>query len=226
MQEKRPSARRAAPAPTAKPVGRPRTGAREAIVAAAVGEFAQEGFGGARIERISKGANTSDRMLYYHFESKEALFLAALEKVHEDIIEAVSRIELRQLDPRDGMKRFIAFLWRYYQEHPEFISLVNSENLHGARHVRDSKRIRGSSGALLSVLEDLMSRGVAAGHFRRDVTITEVHLTIVSLCYYYLSNSATMSHFLGFDMLQAEAKDAWLGYISRLVLDFLGERVG
>ena len=47
-------------------VGRPPNGTREAIVDAAVQEFAQEGLGGARIERISKRAETSDRMLYYH----------------------------------------------------------------------------------------------------------------------------------------------------------------
>ena len=202
-------------------VGRPPSGTREAIVDAAVREFAQEGFGGARIERISKRAETSDRMLYYHFESKESLFLAALEKVHDDMIAAEERINLEQLDPREGLKRLIAFIWRYFQEHPEFISLVNAENMYGARHVHQSERIKQSAVPQLRIVEDLLVRGVTAGHFRRDVTVIELHLTIVSLCYYYQSNAATMSNFLGFDMKQQEACDAWLTHVTRIVSEFL-----
>lgn len=208
-------------APRQRAVGRPPSGTREAIVDAAVQEFAQEGLGGARVERISKRAETSDRMLYYHFESKESLFLAALEKVHDDMIAAEGRINLERLDPREGLKRLIAFIWRYFQEHPEFISLVNAENMYGARHVHRSERIKQSAIPQLRIVEDLLARGVAAGHFRRDVTVMELHLTIVSLCYYYLSNAATMSNFLGFDMKQQEARDAWLTHVTRVVSEFL-----
>jgi AcrR family transcriptional regulator len=208
-------------APRQRAVGRPPSGTREAIVDAAVQEFAQAGLGGARIERISKRAETSDRMLYYHFESKESLFLAALEKVHDDMIAAEGRIDLERLDPREGLKRLIAFIWRYFQEHPEFISLVNAENMYGARHVHQSERIKQSAIPQLRIVEDLLTRGVAEGHFRRDVTVMELHLTIVSLCYYYLSNAATMSNFLGFDMKQQEARDAWLTHVTRVVSEFL-----
>jgi AcrR family transcriptional regulator len=83
---------------TGRAIGRPPSGTREAILGAAILEFAEVGFGGARIERISKRANTSDRMLYYHFDSKDALFQAALEQVHEDMITAESAIELHQVD--------------------------------------------------------------------------------------------------------------------------------
>src|SRR5690606_25409080 len=115
---------------------------------------------------------------------KEALFQAALEKVHEDMIAAESAIELSQIDPREGMKRLISFIWRYFQQHPQFIRLVNTENMYGARHVVRSQRIRGSSSTQLKLVEDLMNRGMEAGYFRRDVTVIEIHLTIVSLCYY------------------------------------------
>ncbi|WP_337180033.1 TetR/AcrR family transcriptional regulator [Hydrogenophaga borbori] len=207
--------------PRARGVGRPPSGTREAIVAAAVEEFALEGFGGARIERISKRASTSDRMLYYHFDSKESLFQAALEKVYGDMIAAESRINLEQLDPREGLRRLIAFIWRYFQENPSFISLVNAENMYGARHMLKSTRIQQSAIPQLRMVEDLLTRGVAGGNFRRDVTVVELHLTIVSLCYYYLSNAATMSHFLGYDMKQSDARDAWLTHVTRVVMDFL-----
>jgi TetR/AcrR family transcriptional regulator, upper aerobic nicotinate degradation pathway regulator len=205
-------------------LGRPSAGTRGAIISAAILEFSEEGFGGARIERISKRANTSDRMLYYHFDSKDALFQAALEKVHEDMVLAESKIELQQVDPREGMKRLIAFLWRYFQENPQFISMVNIENMNAARHAKNSKLIQSHARPALRLVEEVLERGVAAGYFRRDVTLFEMHLTIVSLCYYYLSNAATMSNFHDYDMMRPEARDTWLTHITRVVMDFLTVR--
>jgi AcrR family transcriptional regulator len=201
--------------------GRPSAGTRDAILRAAILEFSEQGFGGARIEQISKRANTSDRMLYYHFESKDALFQAALEKVHGDMILEESKIELSQVDPREAMKRLIAFLWRYFQENPQFISMINIENMHAARHAKGSQLMKSYARPALELVKDVLERGVAARHFRRDVTVFELHVTIVSLCYYYLSNAATMSDFHGYDMLRPEARDAWLTHITRVVMDFL-----
>ena len=47
---------------------------RESIVEAAIEEFAQQGYLGAKTTRIAKKAGVSSRTLYKHFESKEALF--------------------------------------------------------------------------------------------------------------------------------------------------------
>lgn len=210
---------REAPEPPRR--GRPSSGIRSAIVLAAIDEFAREGFGGARVERISKSAGTSDRMLYYYFESKDGLFQAALEKVHEDFVAAASSIELGELDPREALWRLVAFVWRHYLNHPQFISLVNTENRFEARHATQSDSIPRSAAPQLKLVDDLLRRGVESGHFRRDATAIQVHLTIVSLCYYYQSNAATMSNYLGYDMRSDEALDAWLGHITRVVLDWL-----
>ena len=47
---------------------------RASIVEAAVAEFQECGFAGARINRIAERAEVSKRTLYKHFESKDALF--------------------------------------------------------------------------------------------------------------------------------------------------------
>src|SRR5437867_11160779 len=58
-------------------------GMQRKILDAATNEFANHGYGGARIERISRRARTVDRMLYYYFGSKEKLFRAVLEGAYE-----------------------------------------------------------------------------------------------------------------------------------------------
>jgi Tetracyclin repressor-like, C-terminal domain len=75
----------------------------------------------------------------------------------------------------------------------------------------------GPSGCWVS--DWLLEFGVKAGYFRRDVPLFGIHLTVVSLCYCYLSNAATMSNFHGYDMMRPEARDAWLTDITRIVMD-------
>ena len=53
--------------------------AAERILKAAMREFANHGFAGARVERILKRANVSPRSLYYHFGSKQGLYDAVRE---------------------------------------------------------------------------------------------------------------------------------------------------
>src|SRR5688500_981067 len=103
-----------------------RTKAR--ILEAATQEFARYGLGGARVDRIAARAGANKRMLYYYFGSKEALFLAALEASYANIRNAERGLDLEHRDPREALRRLVEFTWKYYLEHPEFMTLLNSEN--------------------------------------------------------------------------------------------------
>ena len=49
------------------------------------------------------------------------------------------KLEIEKDDPITALKRLVRFTWSYYLENPEFITLVNSENLHKARHIKGSE---------------------------------------------------------------------------------------
>src|SRR5258708_27040559 len=74
----------------AKPPRRRRTRTpdqtREALLRAAVAEFAREGYGGGRVDRISRAAKSNDRMLYYYFSRKEKLFRQVIEYFYADLL--------------------------------------------------------------------------------------------------------------------------------------------
>lgn len=57
---------------------------RQDILDAALVEFGEIGFAAARINRIAELASVSKRTLYNHFESKEALFDAIIDKLMAD----------------------------------------------------------------------------------------------------------------------------------------------
>src|SRR5579863_3415174 len=54
---------------------------RARILDAALSEFALHGLAGARTERIASAAGVNKALLYYHFDSKEKLYIAALEMI-------------------------------------------------------------------------------------------------------------------------------------------------
>jgi AcrR family transcriptional regulator len=223
MAQESPAARRPSKA-EAEPRHRDAEQTRRAILDAAVLEFARLGMGGARVDEIGRRAGCNLRMIYYYFGSKEALYVAALEKVYADFVAAERALNLDSLSPIEGVQRLISFTWHYFREHPEFISLLNTENMHGAKFARQSAEVSGGAGAQMRLIEDVLRRGVREGVFRADVAVFETHVTIVSLCYFYLSNRATMSNYLGRDMTSQGACDAWLTHMSQVVLASLVRR--
>lgn len=62
-------------------------GAAERILTAAMGEFAEHGYAGARVERIYKRADVSPRSIYYHFGSKRGLYDAVRERLRKQHFE-------------------------------------------------------------------------------------------------------------------------------------------
>ena len=191
---------------------------RRRILSAATTEFAAAGYGGARVERISRSAGTVDRMLYYYFGSKEGLFRSVLEDAYEKLGAAEQRLRLAGVDPVRGMRELVAFTWNYYLQHPEFIRLLNSENLHRGEHVRKSRRVKSLSFPLLSILTDLLARGKVQGEFRHDANPVQLYITVAALAYFYLSNRYTLSRFLGYDLMARGARARWLRHISAVVL--------
>lgn len=51
------------------------------ILAAAAAEFADRGFAGARVDRIARRARVNKAMIYYHFKSKQGLYVEILRRV-------------------------------------------------------------------------------------------------------------------------------------------------
>ncbi|CAG0994736.1 HTH-type transcriptional repressor NicS [Burkholderiales bacterium] len=196
-----------------------RTKAR--ILNSATQEFSRHGLGGARVERITKRAGANKRMLYYYFGGKELLFVAVLEKAYEDFGNAQRELHLDEFTPVEAMRRLMAFLWDYFLDNPEFIRLLNSENLHQAKHLKRSTRVHELASHILAILGGVVRRGQAEGVFRPDVDINQLYITVTGLGYFYLSNRYTLSTLLAMDMLAPDARSARLAHITEVVVAYL-----
>jgi len=222
----RPAGRTAASprrARAAAPEPRPRDADRSQgeILEAATAEFAEFGLGGARVDRIAERARVNKRLIYYYFGSKEDLFRAVLERAYEGIRGEERKLSMSEVDPIEAIRRLIAFTWNYYLAHPEFLTLLNSENLHRARHLKESADIASMNSPLVQMLAEVLERGHKAGIFRAGVDPVQLYISIAGLAYFYLGNCHTLSAVFARDLLATKAKVERLSHMTDLVLGYL-----
>jgi AcrR family transcriptional regulator len=204
-----------------EPRGRDADRSRDAILAAARDEFAEHGLGGARVERIAERAGLNKRLIYYYFENKDALFSAVLEQTYLDIREAEKRLHLADLTPAEAVRKLTEFTWNYYLEHPEFLTLLNSENLHRARHLDGSARVRELNSPLIQSLAEILERGRRDGSFRGGVDPVQLYISIAGLSYFYLSNNHTLSAIFGRNLMAPKARSERLSHICDVILGYV-----
>lgn len=205
-----------APQKPAATAPRPRTRDAEAtktrILEAAKREFAKNGLGGARVDVIAEKARANKRMIYHYFESKEGLFQTVLENAYVDIRTAEQKLNLDHLDPKAALERLVRFTWDYYLRNPEFITLVNSENLHRAKHLKKSEVVKVYSRKFVSMVKTILDRGEAAGVFRPGVDPVQLNITIAAIGYYYLTNRFTGAIVFERDLMAKEALEERLRF--------------
>ena len=200
----------------AKPARKPRIRDAEAtrarILDAAKKEFAKNGLGGARVDVIAEKAKANKRMIYHYFESKEGLFQTVLEAVYLDIRTAEQKLHLEDLAPKAALEKLVRFTWDYYLKNPEFLTLVNSENLHRAKHLKKSEIVKSSSRKLVNMVGGLLERGVKEGVFREGIDPVQLNITIAAVGYYYLTNRFTGSIIYERDLMADEALEKRINF--------------
>ena len=209
------------PTETVEPRSRDADRSQLAILASARDEFAERGLAGARMDSIAARAGLNKRLIYYYFGSKDDLFLAVLERVYADIREAEQRLHLEEIDPVEAIRQLVSFTWNYYLEHPEFITLLNSENLHCAEHLRRSERIQEMNSPLVQLLDGVLERGRRDKLFRAGIDPVQLYISIAGLAYFYLSNNHTLSAVFGRDLMTRKAHNERLSHMCDVILGYV-----
>ncbi|NTJ44443.1 TetR/AcrR family transcriptional regulator [Agrobacterium larrymoorei] len=191
---------------------------RAAILEAARREVAAKGLAGARIDVVARRAGTNKRMIYHYFGDKDALYLAVLEDAYRHIRNAEHRLDLARKQPVEGLRELALFTWHYFLDHPEFLSILATENLNQARYLRQSSNIAEMHSNFISELEGVLKRGEVSGDFRAGLDPVDVYLTIASLGFFYLSNRFTLSTIFQRDLAAPAELERWGQHIVNTVI--------
>jgi AcrR family transcriptional regulator len=173
------------------------------------------------MDRIATRAGLDKRLIYYYFENKDSLFRAVLEDTYLGIRHAEQQLHLTALPPAEAVRKLTEFTWNYYLAHPEFLTLLNSANLHRARHLEGSARARELNSPLIQTLGEVLERGRTSGAFRGGIDPMQLYISIAGLCYFYLGNSHTLSAIFGRNLMGPKARSERLSHICDVILGYV-----
>lgn len=185
---------------------------RDGILQAARTEFAAAGLGGARVDDIAERSGSNKRMIYHYFGGKDDLFAEVIAAEYESIRSREMALNLDTLPPMEAISKLVEFTWNYYIENPEFITLVNSANLHKGRHLGAKADLREMQDSYVAMVTRILDRGVAMQEFRSGVDPVQLCITLAAISYYYLTNQYTGEFLFGFNFTDRHALDARLKF--------------
>lgn len=160
-------------------------GTKERIFAAALDEFAEHGLAGARVDRIARRAGINKAMIYYHFESKEALYDHIL-TVHMEA--AVSRLTDEIADDI-SLEGVLAIIATYHHEAfkaaGKFARIMLREFAAGSERVKQVLPQLAGKEELRRLIVRKIEDGKRQGRYR-DVDIRHAMISFVGMGLFYL----------------------------------------
>ncbi len=161
------------------------------ILEVAATEFGEKGLAGARIDEIAAATQTSKRMIYYYFGSKEGLYLAVLEESYRQVRETEAELHLEDQEPEQALRRLVAFTFDHHLAHENYIRMVMNENINRGQYLAQSQRIQDLNVPAIAAIRRLYERGVEQGIFRPGLDAVDIHASISALSFFNVSNRHT-----------------------------------
>ena len=194
---------------------------RQAILDAATAEFAENGLSGARVDRIAEIAGANKRMIYYYFDSKEALYLAVLENAYAAMRRSESGLSLDHLAPLEAIRRLVEFKFDFWVANPDLIALLKNENMLGAQHLKRSTRLKEMHISLVRTIGSILGAGVAAGTVRPGIDPLQLYISISGLSYFFFSNGPTLTTAFGKNLHTPAARRARRAHVVDVIMSYV-----
>ena len=179
------------------------------ILKVATREFTTKGYNGARVDSIARDTDTTKRMIYYYFGSKEGLYIAVLEATYELFFAGENQPNFDEMSPPDALRAYTEWSFGRHAVQPDFIRLVQIENVNGGRFIGKSQKLVGIHSQSVPHIDSILQRGIESGDFRTDINAFEVRMMMSSFAFFHVGNRFTVKQIYGYDMLDPIAQDKY-----------------
>ncbi|WFU20843.1 helix-turn-helix domain containing protein [Bradyrhizobium sp. CB1717] len=181
---------------------------RELILDAAKQVFAEEGLEGASLRSIAVRAGYTPAALYFHFESKEAIYAEVLKGSLASLGAAVSRAVAQAKSPALRLKAAAMSFFRFYADNPRDLDLGfylfrGGMKPAGLGHERDEML----NAALESALRPIADGAIELGASRQRANLLMVD------CFAHATGLLLLLHTGRIRMFGASAPDLMEAYV-------------
>lgn len=133
------------------------------IFNAAIEVFAESGFDQAKMDDIAKAAGVAKGTIYYHFQSKEELFVGLMNEGVQKLIDCAERIMKLHESPTEQLLALIENQVRFYVQNGKLAKLLLSEAFETKTR---QHQFRIKIGEYLQLIEKVMVDGNEIGEFQ------------------------------------------------------------
>ena len=195
---------------------------RARILSAALQEFSAYGLAGARMDRIAAAAAVNKALLYYYFQSKENLYLAALEMIATQIRDRSMATYLRDATPGERLLRGALDHFDRILTQGEFQSLMQQEmmRLHKGESGAMPMLVARVFGPLQEMYQAMVREGIASGELIRADWM-QIQLAALGANVFYFLSAPVWRMVMPFEPLAPEA----LADRRKALVEFLGQAV-
>lgn len=204
------------PAKTRDPVA-----TRARILLAAEREFSACGFAGTRLEAVARRAKITKGLLFHYFPSKQAMYVAVMERIYAKLRARQDEAALVGLGPEEGIRRLAADTFQSFLDHPEVVAMMNEENLHKARNIKGSAAIPALYNPLIAEIRRLLAEGITEGVFRSDADPVAFYIALSGLGYFYCSNRHTLGTVFQLDLFDRHRIEEYKTLIADMAVSYL-----
>ena len=177
---------------------------RGRIVGAAVREFAEKGFAGARVESIGRRAGVNKQLLYHYFGGKEDLFREVVERKIEE--------RLGRLEGSPGkLDELLEYHFEKLYEDLDWLRFLAWEAAGRGDYIPLEEERRES---IARQVQDLREKGIE-GDLPSDLDPRYLQLAIYALTAYPVAFAQITRMTTGQDPESPEFREAWRGFLRR-----------
>lgn len=174
---------------TTKKARIPEAKTREAILIAAMDEFAEHGYAGARTENIARAAKVNKAMLHYYFHDKETLYRAVLDTIYGPNSEADELAHRLISSPINSVQQIHILLKIIIAKHGDpgsnsFRCILAWELAAGQNNL---KRVAQKHMVpRIAEAAEIIRRGIAAGQLKCENPTLAVWSLVSQVAFYYM----------------------------------------
>jgi AcrR family transcriptional regulator len=157
---------------------------REALLRAATGLFALNGFDATSVDRIAAASGVNKALINYHFGGKAGLYSAILHDVFGSMSDGLREIRESDAAPAERLRALVREIGRMVESNPGLPQMILREVLSGGEHIDDSTlpHFLGLFGTIRTIVE----AGVRSGDFRK-VNPLATHIGLIGSVMFFFS---------------------------------------
>jgi AcrR family transcriptional regulator len=189
---------------------------RDLILDAAKQVFAEEGLEGASLRAIAVRAGYTPAALYFHFDSKEAIYAELLNASLASLGSAVDEAVAQAKTPQQKLKAAAMSFFRFYAENPRDLDLGfylfrGGMKPAGLGRERDERL----NAALEAALRPIADAAIELGASRRNANLLMVD------CFAHATGLLLLLHTGRIRMFDGSAPDLMEGYVREKMLQLV-----